>query len=169
MKLLNIMGVILIGAVTATPSFAFTRPLVNFDQLLTALKAGHTVRAVINYDKCTLNLDTKVKGQAGQGSEAGMMGSFNFNDFSYDAIEPMLLNQPAKYVITAKRSLWTQTDNFYSVPEFSRIQIYSDNSADVYVGAYNSSRYFSRFYSESYTCHVSNGNDGNAIMLFDKG
>lgn len=172
MKIAKIAGVILVSSLSATSSFSYTKPIVSFDQLLTALNAGHTVRAVVNYDKCMLNVDSKStpKGQAGRGSEVGMIGSFNFNDFSYDAIEPMLLNQPVKYVITAKRSLWTETDNFYTAPEFSRIQIYSDNSAEVYVGAYKSAHAsFNRFYSESYTCQVSNGNDGNAITLFDKG
>jgi hypothetical protein len=129
----------------------------NYSELLNSLKKGDEVRAIIQFKKCSSPLkDTN--------SPNDVIGSMNFTNFNKYKIQ--IDKQIKKEGIATSITMLVKTAQNKFVNNYVRLRIFEDNSAEIFSEFLDPTNY-SSIKNATFSCHLSNGKDDNAIALYD--
>lgn len=157
-----IIGMMLITVVTTSQAAAPTL-LTNFQQLVNALEQGMDVKAIIYLERCQLNTHATVK--LADGNLKGSSTRFNFSSYLHDKVR---FHGKLMDSVTTSATAFNEylTERF--LQNYSRLRIFENNSARLYIASYDPVTYEKKL-SVDWMCQISNGQDNNAIMLFNAG
>jgi len=134
-------------------AFSKSHPvLANYNELLTALTDGDTVRAIISLDKCKPSISNVDAGNV----QAGL----NFTNYNRYKITDD--NGELRETIATSTSLVTQHHQYGNVIVYSRLRIFTDNTASLFTQWLDPKSY-ATLSSVTFRCDVG---DGKAIALF---
>ena len=135
---------------------AQTTQLNNFDELMTALNTGESVRAVIHYGKCELIIDS-VSVEA-----PDAVGGMEFQTFEYFA--RMSIRNEKAYVTTSETVLIGHPYYGY-VYNYAKLRIYEDNFVQI-IARYLDPKSYEVKMDETFTTIINDGNNEGAIYLY---
>jgi hypothetical protein len=135
---------------------AQTTQLNNFDELMTALNTGESVRAVIHYGKCELIIDSV----AIEAPDA--IGGMEFQTFEYFA--KMSIRNEKAYVTTSEAVLIGHPYYGY-VYNYVKLRIYEDNFVEI-IARYLDPNSYEVKMDETFTTIINNGTNEGAIYLY---
>ncbi len=158
----KIAALLIATAVLPNLASATITRLTSYNELLTALKNGHRVNAVIDNSKCKVTESIKSHSKIKSPDLNAIVGlSFNTNFFLMYRDE----GDPRNYLVT----IATNTlGNMGKGPRirYKRVKVYDDNSAEFYASLSDFNTGKATDYSTA-ICAMSNGNDQNGLSLFD--
>jgi hypothetical protein len=147
----------LLMMVTGAPALAQERQLMNFDQLLSALKRGKEVRAVIYYARCKLIADSV------ETKSPDVIGGLSLSTFEYFAA--MSVKNPKAFVSTSQTVLISHP-RYGHVLNYVKLKIYQDNAVEI-AARYLSPTTYQIVMDETFYGGISSGNDNEAVCLFE--
>jgi hypothetical protein len=153
MKLFQIVSTILFFY---SLTFAQTTQLNNFEDLMSALNNGESVRAVIHYGKCELIIDSV----AVEAPDA--IGGMEFQTFEYFA--KMSIRNEKAYVTTSETVLIGHPYYGY-VYNYAKLRIYEDNSVEI-IARYLDPNSYEVKMDETFTTIINDGKNEGAIYLY---
>lgn len=137
--------------------FAANHKLItNYSDLLTALTQGDDVRAIITVNKCTSSSENSK-------DFTDIYASLNFTTFNKYQLQ---ISGQAKDVIATSINMLVKSEQFGNVDNYVRLRVFQDGSAELFSQYLNPTTY-AQLQAVSFNCHISNGQDQNAITLYD--
>ncbi|STX43781.1 Uncharacterised protein [Legionella donaldsonii] len=159
-SVLHHTGLLLLSLVTHAVS-AQTTLISNYSQLVTALERGDDVKAILHFDKCHLDPNSaaahilpKLKGASTR---------FNFNEYTHYKLQ---IDDQEKDIIVTSITMLIEHPHGEFWNNYARLRIFEDNSAELHI-AYYDPLTDEKQLGMDWSCHLSNGKDGNGIMIFD--
>lgn len=145
--------------ISSIGSFANSKTLANFDELLNALDSGKTVRAVIHMDKCTL--------ESGSGFPQALSGGFTFDVYNHYQL-PIDANT-SKEVISTSKTVFSITtiSNLGAIKNYIRLHVFKDNTAR-FLGVIIDPKTNEQKMSSSLLCPVSDDINQAGVMLYKR-
>jgi len=138
-------------------SVAQVRQLKSFEQLMTSLKSGKEVRAIVYYAKCRLIADSmEVKSP-----EA--FGGMSLKTFEYFA--PMSVRNPKAFVTSSETVLITHPRHGY-VRNYVKIKIFEDDKVEI-TARYLTPSTLQIVMDETFYGAISTGVDANGVYLYE--
>ena len=149
---------IVLGMMLALSSLATAQPhqLKTFDQLLTALKTGHQVRAVFHYARCRLILDKDTV----QAPEA--IGGMDLWPFEYFA--PQAVGNPRAFLSASQTWLISRRKGY--VYNYVKLRLYEDGAAEI-TARYLQPPKMKVVMDETFLGRLNDGENEGGIFLYD--
>ena len=141
---------------------AASKNLMTYDQLLQAVQQGDDVRAIINFDKCTLK---KAEGKSVADTSVDTSGTssrINFTIFSHYKVP---VNNQEKFTIATSQTILTEHRVFGPVYAYGRLRVFEDNTGEFHSAYYDPKTYELKG-AANYICRLGNGVDQGGIELF---
>lgn len=135
---------------------AAPRRLADFNALMTALKSGHEVRAVIDYGKTTLLIDGKEE------AAPKAIGGMTFEPWEF--FDRGVVRNEKAYVVSSETHMIAHARYGY-VNNYVRMRIFEDQSVEI-VARYLMIGSQEVVMDEIFKGSLSNGKDKNGISLF---
>jgi hypothetical protein len=148
----------LLMMVTGVPALAQRLQLNNFDELLSALKKGNEVRAVIYYAHCKLIADSV------ETKSPDAIGGLSLSTFEYFAA--MSVKNPKAFV-SASQTVLISHPRYGHVLNYVKLKIYQDNTVEI-TARYLSPTTYQIVMDETFYGDISSGNDDKAVCLFER-
>jgi hypothetical protein len=152
----KIVLVSILASVNCSVFAANHKLITNYSDLLIALSQGDEVRAIIAVNKCTPASDNSKDFN-------DTYGSLNFTNFNKYQLQ---VNGQSKDVIATSINMLVKNDQLGSVYNYVRLRVFQDGSAELFSQFLNPVTY-AQLQSGSFNCHLSNGQDQNAVALYD--
>ena len=128
----------------------------NFEELMSALNSGESVRTVIHYGKCELIIDSVAV------DAPDAIGGMEFQTFEYFA--KMSIRNEKAYVTTSETVLIGHPYYGY-VYNYAKLRIYEDNSVEI-IARYLDPNSYEVKMDETFTTIINDGNNEGAIYLY---
>lgn len=145
--------------VTSHAAFALDFRVKTYSQLYRSLESGYEVRAVTDFNKCTV---TPANSEAINGSA---IGGFNFTQFLKYQIKDSDGN--TRDTIATSTSMLVSHPKFGHVYNYVRLRVFPDDSAEISSEIIDPKN-FTALSQKIYRCQISNGEDKNGLSLFMK-
>lgn len=145
-------------AMTATAQ----KQINNFDDLLTALKAGKPVKTVIHYGKCKLIVDGKEESESPDAIGGMKIDTYEYFDSS------IFKNKIPSFLSTSQTVLIYQPAYGY-VYNYVKMKLKKDNSVEVTARYLKPRKFSSKFkvvMDEMFKGKINNGTNDGAIFLY---
>lgn len=139
-------------------------PIKNFEQLMTALKAGKSVKAVIYYGKCKLLSDGVEEPES-----PNAIGGMKFDTYEYFD-SSVFKNKVPSFIVISQTVLINQP--FYGyVYNYVKIKVRTDNTVEITARYLKPRKFSSKFkivMDETFKGNINDGvNDGAVSLFFD--
>ncbi len=138
------------------------KSITNFDELMTALKAGKSVKAVIYYGKCKLISDGVEEPES-----PNAIGGMKFDTYEYFD-SSVFKNKVPSFVTTSQTVLINQS--FYGyVYNYVKIKVRTDNSVEITARYLKPRKFSSKFkvvMDETFKGKINDGTNDGAVCLF---
>ncbi len=132
--------------------------LKSFDELLSALKNGETVKVVVDYEKAKLIIDNKEE------KAPDAIGGFKINSFEYFA-KGVVRND--KSFISVSESILIYHPRYNYVINYVKMRIYDDNTIEI-VARYLDPKTYEVKMDETFISEINNGINNKAVKFFNK-
>lgn len=149
-----IFGILIVTLNTFTNANP-ARIIMNYDDLLSSVKQGDSIRAILLINKCSMT-----KTINNQEIIAGM----NFTNFN--KYQVTIGNQQKNTIATSTNTIVEHT-KLGTVYNYVRLRIFDDNSAEIFSEYLNPITY-KQLGSMTAKCMISNGHDQNGVLLYDQ-
>lgn len=147
--------------ISYSSSFAQTQ-LKNFDQLMAALKAGKTVKAVIYYAKCDLYSEGKKEDKS-----PDAIGGMSFSTYEYFDSSVFKGRMPS--FVTTSQTVLIAHPRYGYVQNYVKIKVRIDNTIEI-TARYLKQRKLSSKYKvvmdETFKGKINDGGNDAAVMFF---
>jgi len=130
--------------------------LINYSELLNALKNGNQVRAIIQLEKCSSSLKYKETNDA--------IGGMNFTVFNKYKLQ--VDNSTKRDVIATSINMLVKSSRYGFVNNYVRLHIFEDNSVEI-LSEFLDPKNYSSIKQTTFSCQLSNGKDKNAVILYN--
>ena len=154
MKRVDLLFVLMISTISLGSSQP--RQLTRFSDLLQVLRAGNEVRVVIDYEKCSLVIDTV------EAKSPAAIGGMSLGTFEYFA--PMAIRNPKAFV-TSSQTVLISHPRYGYVLNYVKMKIIENDSVEVTARYLNPVNY-QIVMDEIFYGAISKGEDGRGIRLF---
>lgn len=154
--------IILFLAFLITLTVSAQTPIRNFDQLMNALKAGKSVKAVIYYGKCKLFSDGVEEKES-----VDAIGGLKFDTYEYFDTSVFKGRVPS-FVTTSQTVLINQSHYGY-VYNYVKIKVRIDNSVEItarYLRPRKFSAKFKVVMDETFKGTINDGTNDGAVLLY---
>lgn len=153
---------LLILFLTFSNALSAQKSVNNFSDLMTALKAGKSVKAVIYYGKCKLLSDGKEEPESPDAIGGMKLDTYEYFDSS------VFKNKVPSFVTTSQTILINHS--FYGyVYNYVKIKIRVDNSVEITARYLKPRRFSSKFkviMDETFKGKINDGSNDGAVCLF---
>lgn len=134
----------------------------NFDQLMTALKAGKSAKVVIYYGKCKLFSDGKEEPES-----PDAIGGMRLDTYEY--FDSSVFKGRVPSFITSSQTILINAPGYSYVYNYVKIKIRMDNTVEI-TARYLKPRRFSSKYKilmdETFKSKIYDGSNDGAVSLF---
>jgi len=149
----KIISAVLFSASIVICPISFAAPLISsYQQLLTTLKQGDEVRAILNLAQCT--------GQDAKSPQ--VIGGMNFTQFNQHQIKH---NDELVPVIATSINMLVESAQYGHAYNYVRLRIFENNTAEV-VSAFLNAKDFSVYKQTTFQCQLSNDKQEKGITLY---
>lgn len=138
--------------------FAQSNQIDSFTKLLELLKNGNEIRAIIDYSKCELIIDS----QKVESPKA--IGGMNFNTFEF--FDVMSVHNPKAFISVSENVLIFHPRYGYVI-NYAKIRIYSDDNVEILVRYLDPKTYEIKM-DETFKTQIDKGNNTEGLKLFIK-
>lgn len=138
--------------------FSQNNKLNSFEELLTELKNGKTVKVVVNYEKTKLVIDGKEE------IAPKAIGGFEINSFEYFA-KGVVRNE--KSFVSISESVLIYHPRYNYVINYVKMRIYDDNSVEI-TARYLDPKSYEVKMDETFHSEIDNGANDKAVIFFTK-
>lgn len=121
----------------------------NYSELYGALARGDTVRAVMQFEKCSPSMKS--------------IGAMNFTIFNTYTAQ---VDGKSKEVIATSVNVLYQDNRFGPTYNYVRMRVYDDNTAEIFSQYLDPKSFVPVANSETTQCKISNGHDQNGLQLY---
>lgn len=152
----------LLVAFLFTLSLSAQTPIHNFDQMMTALKAGKSVKAVIYYGKCKLFSDGIEEKES-----VDAIGGMKFDTYEYFDTSVFKGRVPS-FVTTSQTVLINQSHYGY-VYNYVKIKVRIDNTVEItarYLRPRKFSAKFKVVMDETFKGTINDGTNDGAVLFY---
>ena len=152
----------LLVAFLFTLSLSAQTPIHNFDQMMTALKAGKSVKAVIYYGKCKLFSDGIEEKES-----VDAIGGMKFDTYEYFDTSVFKGRFPS-FVTTSQTVLINQSHYGY-VYNYVKIKVRIDNTVEItarYLRPRKFSAKFKVVMDETFKGTINDGTNDGAVLFY---
>jgi hypothetical protein len=128
----------------------------NYNELITALTNGKSVRVIIHYQKCRLLID----GTEQKSPE--VIGGMDLEPFEYFAKGVVNNN---KSFITSSETVLISHPRFGYVFNYVKIRIYEDNTAEI-IARYLDPKSYDVVMDETFLASINDGSETGALFIY---
>jgi hypothetical protein len=114
------------------------------------------VRAIITFNQCTPAASNMQR-------SAESIGGINFNSFFE---HPTVINGQQRLVVATADNILVHHEQYGTVFNRVQLRVLDDGSAE-FTGEILDPKSYAQLFQASYTCHLSNGKDDNAVTLYN--
>lgn len=150
------MKKILVFILIPVACFAQPEQLMDFESLLTKLKSGETVKAVIHYSLSKLVVDGKEE------KAPDAIGGMEFQAFEYFA-KGAVRNDKA--FISVSETVLISHPRYGYVLNYVKLRIFEDNSLEI-IARYLDPRTYEVRMDETFYSEINNGQNNGAVYLY---
>lgn len=158
----KLIPVILLFQLFALPTYAATKLIVNYNQLVEDLRQGENIHAIISLDKC--QPVTQTKSLKDNPDTSGGFTRINFDIFSFYKVQ--VDDQHQRYAVATSYTILTDHRVFGPVYGYARLRIFDDNTAEFHLAHYDPKTFVLKA-EMNFNCRISNGNDQNGVALYE--
>ncbi len=158
---MNKIFLVLLLLVFTANTFA-QKQLNNFEQLMTALKAGKGVRTVIYYGKCDLYSDG-VK----EAKSPDAIGGMKIDTYEY--FDSSVFKGKVPSFVTTSQTVLISHRRYGYVYNYVKIKIKIDNSVEITARYLKPKRFSSKYkvvMDETFKAKINDGNNDGAVLFF---
>ncbi|MEI8204155.1 MAG: VirK family protein [Bacteroidota bacterium] len=137
-------------------------PVKNFDELMTALKAGKSVKAIIYYGKCKLISDGVEKTES-----PNAIGGMKLETFEY--FDSSVFKNKVPTFVTSSQTVLINHSHYGYVYNYIKIKVRIDNSVEITARYLKPRKFSSKFkivMDETFKSKIYNGDNEGAVSLF---
>lgn len=138
------------------------QPVHNFEELMTALKAGKSVKAVIYYEKCKLISDGVEEEKS-----PNAIGGMKLDTFEY--FDTSVFKNKVPSFVTSSQTVLINQSYYGHVYNYVKIKIRIDNSVEITARYLKPRKFSSKFkvvMDETFKGKLNDGTNNGAISLF---
>jgi hypothetical protein len=152
-KIYGLMLTVFMLSVSTTAFAAAYKNLSNYPELLTALKNGHGVRAIIQINTTPNDIESK----------HDVIGAMNFTQFNK---YPIVTNGQVKNGIATSINMLVQHKKYGFVYDYVRLRVFEDNSAELF-SAFLNPKTYAQLQSITFYFQLNDKKAKNKIVLYD--
>jgi len=137
-------------------------PVQNFEQLMTDLKAGKSVKAVIYYGKCKLFSDGKEEPES-----PNAIGGMQIETYEY--FDSSIFKGKVPSFVTTSQTLLINHPKYGYVYNYVKIKIRTDNSVEITARYLKPRKFSSKFkvvMDETFKGKINDGTNDGAVSFF---
>ena len=152
----NILVVLLFCLLLSDINLSQQVQIKNYNELITALTNGKSVRVIIHYQRCRLIID----GTEQKSPE--VIGGMDLEPFEYFAKGAVNNN---KSFITSSETVLISHPRFGYVFNYVKIRIYEDNTAEI-IARYLDPKSYDVVMEETFIASINDGSETGAIFIY---
>ncbi|WP_333599664.1 VirK family protein [Flavobacterium sp.] len=137
-------------------------PLHNFDELMSALKAGKTVKAVIYYGKCKLFSDGVEEAES-----PNAIGGMKLDTYEY--FDSSVFHGKVPSFVTSSQTVLINQNYYGYVYNYVKIKAKVDNSVEITARYLKPRKFSSKFkivMDETFKGQINDGTNDGAVLFF---
>jgi hypothetical protein len=153
---------LLFGSCLFSTALLAQTPIPNFEQLMTSLKAGKSVRVVIYYGKCKLFSDGKE-----QAESPNAIGGMKFDTYEY--FDSSVFKGTVPSFVTSSQNVLINHPRHGYVYNYVKIKVYQDSSVEItarYLKQNKSAADFQVVMDETFKGKMNDGSNDGAVSFF---
>ena len=154
--------IILSLLLSTTFSLSAQKSLTNFDELMTALKAGKSVKTVIYYGKCKLISEGKEEPES-----PNAIGGMTINTYEY--FDSSIFKNKIPSFLSSSQTVLIYQPSYGYVYNYVKIKLRADNTIEITARYLKPRKFSSKFkvvMDEVFKSKINDGSNDGAVNLF---